>query len=63
MFSHPQTHQYTSDWLEENIAKATVGTNGLEYPQGFLEQLAQAEQQADQDFAKHPDFNIPQKLQ
>jgi hypothetical protein len=61
--SHPQTHQFTSDWLEQNIAQATVTPNGLEYPQGFLEQLAQSEQQADQDFAKHPEFNIPQKLQ
>lgn len=60
--SHPDTHQFTSDWLEENIAKATVGSGGLEYPPGFLEALAQAESKADADFAKHPEFNIPQKL-
>ena len=45
---HRQTNQFTVNWLEDNIARATVGSGGLEYPPEFLEQLEQAEKEAEQ---------------
>lgn len=30
----------TDDWLDANIAEATIGSGGLEYKQSFLEKLA-----------------------
>jgi len=35
-------------WVFDNIGRATVGSGGLEYPPGFLEEIGKAEAEADQ---------------
>jgi hypothetical protein len=60
--SHSATHQYTSDWLDDNIAKATVGATGLVYSDEFLRELHQAEMKADKDFSEYPDLEVPKKI-
>ena len=44
--------QYTIDWLEENIAKAIIGPNGLQYPPEFYDLLRIAEEDADKTIKK-----------
>lgn len=54
----------TADWLEANIAKATVGSGGLEYEREFLEELAKFEESTSRldAPAKRLGINAPQKL-
>jgi hypothetical protein len=48
-------------WVLDNVDRATVGSGGLEYPPGFLEEVGEAEAEADQTIrnacAKFSDFH------
>ena len=65
---HRPTSQFTINWLNDNIARATVGNCGLEYPDGFLSELDAAEQAAEETIRRFlklspQDRNrVPQKL-
>ena len=45
---HRPTSQFTINWLNDAIARSTVGSCGIEYPDGFLAELAAAEESAEE---------------
>lgn len=51
----------TIDWIKENIAKATVGSDGLQYPPNFLKEVAAFEARTDKDVERL--LNICNKLE
>lgn len=65
---HRPTSQFTINWLQDNIDRATVGSCGLEYPPGFLEELDAAEKAADETIRRFLKLSpedahrVPQKV-
>jgi hypothetical protein len=65
---HKPTGQFTINWLNDAIARSTVGSCGIEYQKEFLAELDAAEKAADETIRQYlrlapEDRNrVPQKV-